>query len=67
MFNKKIGVIGLGYVGLPIAVEFGKIRPVVGYDIDAQRIYELKSGLDSTLEITKTALNAAINLEFTYD
>ena len=46
----KIGIIGLGYVGLPLAVEFGKKRPVIGFDINQQRIGELKAGNDSTSE-----------------
>ena len=50
--NKKIAVIGLGYVGLPLAVEFSKIYPVVGFDIDADRISELQKGNDVTQEIT---------------
>lgn len=47
---KKIGIIGLGYVGLPLAVEFGKVRPVLGFDINQRRIEELKSGQNHTLE-----------------
>jgi UDP-N-acetyl-D-glucosamine/UDP-N-acetyl-D-galactosamine dehydrogenase len=47
----KIGIIGLGYVGLPLAVEFVKIKEVIGFDINETRIAELKSGNDSTLEI----------------
>jgi UDP-N-acetyl-D-galactosamine dehydrogenase len=46
--DKKIGVIGLGYVGLPLAVEFGKKFNVVGFDINESRINELKSGYDRT-------------------
>src|SRR6516165_8104802 len=48
--GKKIAVIGLGYVGLPLAVEFAKHFPVIGFDINTRRIEELKSGLDSTNE-----------------
>ena len=53
MFNKKLklAVIGLGYVGLPLAVEFSKKEKVVGYDLNIKRINELKSGFDKTLEI----------------
>ncbi|MFW2749715.1 Vi polysaccharide biosynthesis UDP-N-acetylglucosamine C-6 dehydrogenase TviB, partial [Acinetobacter baumannii] len=48
----RIAIIGLGYVGLPLAVEFGKKVPVVGFDIYQKRIDELKSGQDHTLEVT---------------
>ena len=48
----KLAIIGLGYVGLPLAVEFGKKRQVVGFDINQKRIDELKSGNDFTLEAT---------------
>ena len=44
----KIGIIGLGYVGLPLAVEFGKIAPTIGFDINSERITELKQGADKT-------------------
>ncbi len=47
----KIAIIGLGYVGLPLAVEFGRIMPTIGFDINSDRIAELKKGIDSTLEI----------------
>jgi len=60
----KIAVIGLGYVGLPLAVEFGKVRPVIGYDIDEERIDELYSGFDKTLECSSELLASAKNLEF---
>ncbi|CAC9605867.1 UDP-N-acetyl-D-glucosamine 6-dehydrogenase (EC 1.1.1.136) [uncultured Gammaproteobacteria bacterium] len=53
MNYKKIALIGLGYVGLPLAVEFGKKREVIGFDINQGRINELKDGHDATLEITK--------------
>ena len=59
-----IAVIGLGYVGLPLAVEFGKKRPVVGFDIKAQRIEELKAGRDHTLEVTGEELAEAKHLSF---
>lgn len=49
--NKKIAIIGLGYVGLPLAVEFGKQRSVLGFDINAKRIAELQAGHDHTLGI----------------
>ncbi len=60
--DKKIAIIGLGYVGLPLAVEFGKSRPVVGFDINLARIAELQSGKDSTLEVTPGDLAAAQQL-----
>ncbi len=65
--QKKIALIGLGYVGLPLAVEFGKVRAVVGFDINQARIEELRSGKDSTLEVTPQELLAASQLEFTSD
>ena len=52
LFNKRIAIIGLGYVGLPLAVAFGKKFKTVGFDINQQRISELKSGQDHTLEVT---------------
>ena len=61
----RIAVIGLGYVGLPLAVEFGKIYPVVGFDISARRIAALKAGHDHTLETSDEDLAAAIRLTFT--
>ena len=60
--RKKIAIIGLGYVGLPLAVEFGKYRPVLGFDINQQRIAELKSGQDHTLECSPEQLLAANHL-----
>jgi len=62
---KTIGVIGLGYVGLPLAVEFGKYRKVVGFDIYQARVDELEAGHDSTLETSDEDLAAAKNLSFT--
>jgi UDP-N-acetyl-D-galactosamine dehydrogenase len=63
--NRPIAVIGLGYVGLPLAVEFGKKRQVIGFDINAKRIAELQSGRDHTLETTPEELKAAAQLAFT--
>jgi len=60
----RIGVIGLGYVGLPLAVEFGRKYPTVGFDVKAARIAELKVGKDSTLEISGDELSAADKLSF---
>ena len=65
--NLAVAVIGLGYVGLPLAVEFGKVRPVVGFDIDEARIAELKSGIDATLEVAPEALALATRLEYSSD
>ncbi|WP_176082032.1 Vi polysaccharide biosynthesis UDP-N-acetylglucosamine C-6 dehydrogenase TviB [Paraburkholderia tropica] len=61
----KIGVIGLGYVGLPLAVEFGKHREVVGFDISRTRIASLAEGYDSTLEVSAAELAEAKGLTFT--
>jgi UDP-N-acetyl-D-galactosamine dehydrogenase len=61
---EKIGVIGLGYVGLPLAVEFGKVVDVVGFDINPVRIEELKNGVDRTLETDREELVAAAKLSF---
>lgn len=63
--NPKIAVIGLGYVGLPLAVEFGKKRDVVGFDINPKRIAELRVGRDHTLETTPEELKTARQLVFT--
>lgn len=63
----RIGVVGLGYVGLPIAVEFGKKYPTVGFDISDARIDELQNGSDSTLEVTSDDLARAKKLSFSND
>ncbi|MFM8312717.1 MAG: Vi polysaccharide biosynthesis UDP-N-acetylglucosamine C-6 dehydrogenase TviB [Deltaproteobacteria bacterium] len=63
--NLKIAVIGLGYVGLPLAVEFGRKRSVLGFDINSSRIDELKTGKDSTLEVSSEELKSATQLTFT--
>ncbi len=63
----RVGVIGLGYVGLPLAVEFGKQYPTVGFDVKAARIAELESGKDSTLEVTGEELAESSGLEFATD
>jgi UDP-N-acetyl-D-galactosamine dehydrogenase len=60
----KIGIVGLGYVGLPLAVEFGKILPVMGFDINEKRITQLLNGFDETLEVNKAELSSSINLSF---
>jgi UDP-N-acetyl-D-galactosamine dehydrogenase len=64
--NTKIGIIGLGYVGLPLAIEFGKKYPTIGFDIDILRITELKTGFDRTLEASAEELSEATQLDFTY-
>ena len=65
--DKTIAVIGLGYVGLPLAVEFGKRRPVIGFDINPKRVAELKSGEDHTLECSRSELKAAAQLRYSAD
>ncbi|MEC5208822.1 nucleotide sugar dehydrogenase [Vogesella perlucida] len=65
--DKTIALIGLGYVGLPLAVEFGKKRSVWGFDINAGRIAELKSGQDHTLEVSAEELASAPYLHYTSD
>ena len=62
--NIRLAIIGMGYVGLPLAVEFGKKRHVVGYDINVDRITQLQAGLDSTLEVSSDELSVAKYLEF---
>jgi UDP-N-acetyl-D-galactosamine dehydrogenase len=65
--NEKIAVIGLGYVGLPVALTFGRKLPTVGFDIRQRRIDELKKGHDDTLEVTDEQLTGATKLEMTAD
>lgn len=65
--NAAIAVVGLGYVGLPLAVEFGKKRRVVGFDIKRKRIDALRAGEDDTLEVTSEALAEAKKLSFSDD
>ena len=60
-----LGIIGLGYVGLPLAVEFGKKYNVIGFDINEKRISELKDGIDKTLEVSSEELKDAKKLSFT--
>lgn len=62
--NLKIAIIGLGYVGLPLAVEFGKKLPVIGFDIDQKRIQELQNGQDHTLEVSPEELKQATHLSY---
>ena len=65
--NIRIGIIGLGYVGLPLAVEFGKKYPTVGFDVNKGRVAELESGVDSTLECSDEELAAADQLTYATD
>ena len=63
----RIGVVGLGYVGLPLAVEFGKHFETIGFDVNPQRVAQLRKGRDSTLEVSREELRAAQQLTFTTD
>ena len=65
--NQVLAVIGLGYVGLPLAVEFGKQRAVIGFDVNLERIDELRAGHDKTLEISADELIEAQYLRFSAD
>ena len=65
--QEKIAVIGLGYVGLPVALSFGRKLPTVGFDIRQRRVDELKKGHDETMEVTSDQLSAANKLELTAD
>ena len=62
--NTKLAVIGLGYVGLPLAVEFGKVMPVVAFDINSDRIETLRAGHDTTLEVEENELASSTHLSF---
>ena len=61
----KITVIGLGYVGLPLSIEFAKHFEVIGFDINSLRVTELNNGIDETKEIDSAAINSAKKLSFT--
>src|SRR6201995_1034886 len=65
--QEKIAVIGLGYVGLPVAIAFGKKLPTIGFDIRQRRVDQLKQGHDDTLEVTDDQLTSAKQLEMTAD
>ena len=65
--SKKLAVIGLGYVGLPLAVEFGKKYNTFGFDINKSRIEELTAGNDSTLEVTSEEISSSKNLNVQYN
>ena len=60
----RIAIIGLGYVGLPLAVEFGKQCPTIGFDIDQARVAELQGGHDRTLEVTREEMAVATQLQY---
>ncbi|MBT1704583.1 nucleotide sugar dehydrogenase [Chryseosolibacter indicus] len=64
---EKIAIIGLGYVGLPLAVEFGKVLNVIGFDINKERIEELKRGIDRTREVDREELSLSTNLSYSSD
>jgi UDP-N-acetyl-D-galactosamine dehydrogenase len=64
---EKIGIVGLGYVGLPLAVEFGKVIDVIGFDINKERIEELRKGFDRTKEVTAEELKNSVKLKYSYD
>lgn len=64
---QKIAIVGLGYVGLPLAVEFGKKRQTIGFDINQKRVKELENGYDKTLEVNEEELKESIYLSFTHD
>ena len=63
----RLAVVGLGYVGLPLAVEFGKHRDVLGFDINTRRIEELRAGRDHTLEVDGPELAQAAQLRYSAD
>ena len=65
MKNTRIAIVGLGYVGLPLAVEFGKKIETIGFDIKKERIQELNEGKDNTLEVDQVELKQAKKLRFT--
>lgn len=65
--SAKISIIGLGYVGLPLAVEFGKKHQTVGFDINHERVVQLQKGIDLTKECTSSELNEATNLIYSHD
>ena len=63
--NLKVGIIGLGYVGLPLAVEFGKKYHCIGFDVNDERISQLKQSIDKTFELTSDDIDDAKHLNFT--
>ena len=65
--TEKVAIVGLGYVGFPLAVEFGKVAKTIGFDLSQRRVSELKRGYDSTNEITLQEIKAAKHLKLTTD
>ena len=65
MKKEKIAIIGLGYVGLPLAIEFGKIYQTIGFDTNKSRVDELLNGIDTTKEVTLQELKESIHLSYT--
>src|SRR5688572_26692560 len=65
--NARIAVIGLGYVGLPLAIEFGRLYETLGYDIDAQRVADLREGRDNNHESSAGEIASAAKLRFSAD
>ena len=65
--NIKLAIIGLGYVGLPLALEFAKKKKVIGYDLNKKRIKELKNGFDKNFEFNKKQLKKSKNLRLTFN
>ena len=65
--NTKIAVVGLGYVGLPLAVEFGKLFTTIGFDINQSRVKELLDGIDITLEVETEQIKDSVGLSFSSD
>ena len=65
--STKIAILGMGYIGLPLAVEFGKIFETIGFDINKSRIKELLAGNDSTFEVESHQLQEATKLSYTTD
>ena len=63
----KLGIIGMGYVGLPLAIEFGKVRNVIGFDINEKRIKALDKHQDETLEVSSDDFVEATGLKFSYN
>ena len=66
MKERKVAIVGLGYVGLPIAVAFGKLQPTIGFDINKDKIEELKKGFDRTGEVSAGDLKAS-KVQYTAD
>ena len=66
-FDISIAIVGLGYVGLPLSVEFSKHFEVIGYDLNKKRINELNQGFDRTKEVEKNELLRSKNISFTYE